>query len=123
MIFVTFFNALLSKTSLALLYRYYGPYGEGYAQSHRHVDGHNAEEEGELSLKQSKCLSAINVPFQLLAVEVSHMIHHVVIGVSHLAAVSMPIIMALLLVVVVLFIIYILLFFVPAAKINAVCAQ
>jgi hypothetical protein len=39
------------------------------------------------------------------------------------AAVSMPIIMALLLVVVVLFIIYILLFFVPAAKINAVCAQ
>ena len=38
---------------------------------------------GELSLKQSKCLSAINVPLQLLAVEVSHMIHHVVIGVSH----------------------------------------
>jgi hypothetical protein len=43
--------------------------------------------------------------------------------VTLLAAVSMPIIMALLLVVVVLFIIYILLFFVPAAKINAVCAQ
>ena len=83
MIFVAFFNALLSKTSLALLHRNYSPYGEGYAQSHRHVDGHNAEEEGELSLKQSKCLSAINVPLQLLAVEVSHMIHHVVIGVSH----------------------------------------